>query len=723
MDELWSSASYTPRLLSLPFALAPAAMLIVVAYAAVMRGAPVLRGFLLAHCVALLPYATAMMLSPSMTDPVAAEQAFKIAAGFIPVAAATGTGFQLALIRQYRRFRPLIWLGLVNSFVWVAISVTTDAVVADVQWLDRFWYPAVGDWAWLGVLNTVALSLGSFLALGKVALFSPPSDERRQFRAALLANLVTYSGLVDVSLAYGVGVFPFGWLLSGIGSLLVVRALVVEDLLRVRAVDTTAPMLVIHFVGGALLGWASLAMLPVGAPWWVELGTLMLAFGGVRMTVTTIELLDRGARGGEGPLDRLVAQLVTRSRELLHAAPIAELAIDIVVLGIGVRPQILLASEQDWGWTDAEGMPLAEDAGPDPLVAGWLAEERELRAVFADDLDRVPEDLRDSVRLLLERHHARALLFVRTGDELLAILAIPATARLRGRQLEFLERTAERLAEALLHARMARQAGERAAIAREVELAATVQAELLPGKGPHVFGELTVVGSWQPATRCAGDFWGVYPLAEGRVLLVVGDVTGHGVASAMVTAAAAGACDVSAHKPGIALGELMDALDAAVRRVGGGELVMTCWAAIVDPAARTIDYVSCGHNAPYLVRLTEKGTELQALMARGNPLGSGVSSVPKVQQRALHPGDLLVCYTDGVIEAQDPSGKAYGDRRLQHLLKKLDRGMLVALGVHDLVSAGVAAHRSGAPLVDDETLVIAQLAPPPAPPHAREAAE
>src|SRR6185369_16808292 len=104
MHELWSSSSYEPHLLSLPFALAPAAMLIVIAYAAVMRGAPTLRGFLLAHCLALLPYATVMMLSPSITSPAVAEQLFRVAAAFVPMAGATGSGFQLALIGRYRRY-------------------------------------------------------------------------------------------------------------------------------------------------------------------------------------------------------------------------------------------------------------------------------------------------------------------------------------------------------------------------------------------------------------------------------------------------------------------------------------------------------------------------------------------------------------------------------------------------------------------------------------------
>ena len=110
------------------------------------------------------------------------------------------------------------------------------------------------------------------------------------------------------------------------------------------------------------------------------------------------------------------------------------------------------------------------------------------------------------------------------------------------------------------------------------------------------------------------------------MLVAIGDVTGHGVASAMVTAAAIGACDVCVRRSGAALdlAELVAALDAAVRRVGGGELAMTCFAAILDPAAREIRFVSCGHTAPYLCRPTDKAVELHALVGRGNPLGTGV---------------------------------------------------------------------------------------------------
>jgi serine phosphatase RsbU (regulator of sigma subunit) len=239
-----------------------------------------------------------------------------------------------------------------------------------------------------------------------------------------------------------------------------------------------------------------------------------------------------------------------------------------------------------------------------------------------------------------------------------------------------------------------------------------VQRELLPGRAPQAIGDVAIVGSWQPATRCAGDFWGVYPLGGGRVLVAIGDVTGHGVASAMVTAAAVGACDVAVRRSGpeLDLAALMTALDAAVWRVGGGTLSMTAAAGILDPAAGEIRFASCGHATPYLCRANPDGSvELHALVARGNLLGSGAAPIAKIVQRPLQAGDLVVWYTDGVIEAPDPRGEAFGDRRLQRLLKKLDRAHLAPVAVHDRVHAAVTAHRAGRARADDETLVIAQV--------------
>jgi serine phosphatase RsbU (regulator of sigma subunit) len=723
MHELWSSASYEPHLLSLPFAFAPAVMTVVIAYAVVMRGEPVLRIWMLLHFVALMPYSIVMALSPSVTSPVAEGAMFRIAASFIPMAAAAGAGFQLGLLGLLGRprWRLFVWIGVAIAIAWLAAGALTDAAVGGVYRLRAgLWYATAGRWAWLALLSTLFVASPGFVLLARAALRKPSPrqspSERRQLRLILVANVVTYAGLTDVALAYHVGVFPLGWLLSGIGSVLVVRALIFEDLLRVRAVDTTVPQVLLHFGLAMPLAWVSLAMLGDRVSWWGAATTVVVCFAAVRVTIAVFGLVSRGARAGESTLDRLLAQLVHRARAMRSESEVAQLAIDIIELGLGVHVEVLIAAAEDYGWTTASGQRLADELAPDPLLGAWLAEQR--GAIFDDELAEVPDDLHELLARVFaggpDQPAAHTLVPITSHDELLSLLLVPATAkRLRGSQLAFLERAAERLGEGLVHTRMAQRAAARATLAREVELAATVQVQLLPGRGPHVHGDVTVVGSWLPATRCAGDFWGVYPLAGGRVLVAIGDVTGHGVASATVTAAAAAACDVAVRRHGAALDldALVGALDAAVARVGGGELSMTCFAAILDPGARTIHYVSCGHPTPYVC---SADLELQALVGRGNPLGSGSQTSPKVQHRVLRAGDLLVWYTDGVIEAQDPSGEPFGDRRLQRMLRRLDRATLAPPAVHDLVFASVAAHRAGRPRSDDETLVIAQWAPPPA---------
>src|SRR5436190_7217076 len=109
MEQLWAGASYEPHLLSLPFAFAPAAMLVVVAYGLVMRGEPVLRAWMLLHFAALLPYSIMMTLSPSFVSADAAEAMFRIAASFIPMAAAGGAGFQFRLLGRHREARWFVW--------------------------------------------------------------------------------------------------------------------------------------------------------------------------------------------------------------------------------------------------------------------------------------------------------------------------------------------------------------------------------------------------------------------------------------------------------------------------------------------------------------------------------------------------------------------------------------------------------------------------------------
>jgi hypothetical protein len=179
MQELWSSASYEPHPLSLPFALAPAAMSIVIAYAIVMRGARAPRAWLLLHFISLMPYSVTMMLSPSIRSPAAAEAWFRFAGAFIPMAAAGGAGFHMELLQRARKMRFLVWAGLVHALVWMVICSSTDLVVRDVRWLPAgFWFADLSPVAIIALATTIATSLPGFTMVALTALRSEssPSD-------------------------------------------------------------------------------------------------------------------------------------------------------------------------------------------------------------------------------------------------------------------------------------------------------------------------------------------------------------------------------------------------------------------------------------------------------------------------------------------------------------------------------------------------------------------
>jgi serine phosphatase RsbU (regulator of sigma subunit) len=248
-----------------------------------------------------------------------------------------------------------------------------------------------------------------------------------------------------------------------------------------------------------------------------------------------------------------------------------------------------------------------------------------------------------------------------------------------------------------------------------------VQTAFVPKPEPIVTPAAHVLGTWQPTSRCGGDWWGCYALPGGRSLVVIGDVTGSGVAAAMVTAAAKGACDVAVRVMGEAfdLGALLGNLDGAVRRVGAGRFHLTCFAAIVDAQAGEVRFANAGHVVPYVCRPAPGGTgaaiTLNALVARGNPLGAGTAPLTRTATRAIAPGDVIVWYTDGLVECRGHDGNQFGDRRLQRALRKLDPEHLDPTSVVSFIAAELAAHLGGLPPGDDMTLVVARVeAPQPA---------
>ncbi len=187
----------------------------------------------------------------------------------------------------------------------------------------------------------------------------------------------------------------------------------------------------------------------------------------------------------------------------------------------------------------------------------------------------------------------------------------------------------------------------------EVNIAAEIQSRLLPPPELRL-GPCEIQSHYQSATETGGDFWGCFE-SGGHIHLYVGDVTGHGLPSALVTAGVRGALatlitqDGADQAPPPTLGRIMETANLAVWDIGGGELQMTLFVSVFDPSTAMLHYAGAGHPPAWLFR--KSGTEGSTILhSRGTRLGEG-PSLPTIDEHSirLDPGDTLMLYTDGML--------------------------------------------------------------------------
>ncbi len=231
---------------------------------------------------------------------------------------------------------------------------------------------------------------------------------------------------------------------------------------------------------------------------------------------------------------------------------------------------------------------------------------------------------------------------------------------------------------------------------KDLELSGAVQRLFFPrapsaDAGPWRFG-----GVSHPASQCGGDWWWWQPRGDGAVL-VLGDVTGHGAAPAMLTAAVASVVRACL-RANASLEETLRAVhDELVVRCEG-EYQMQAAAIELRPDG-TLSLRSAGAPPP----LVHDGASSRALVARGSPLG-GRDFVCGAVEATLSAGARMLLYSDGVTETVDAAGRAFGARRLQRALGEVD-----AAQIPDALAAldrAVTTFRGEAQALDDRTLVM-----------------
>jgi phosphoserine phosphatase RsbU/P len=211
---------------------------------------------------------------------------------------------------------------------------------------------------------------------------------------------------------------------------------------------------------------------------------------------------------------------------------------------------------------------------------------------------------------------------------------------------------------------------DRVVMKRDLEIARDIQSWLLPATPPAVPG-LAIAFATRPANTMAGDFYDVFAragmnAAEPKFLLAVADVAGKSIPAALLMATFQASLRTLSASP-CSLLELMIAMNRyALSNSQGGLRFTTAFVAEFNPATRVLQYINAGHNNPVLQRSSGK---VERLNVGGLPLGIQQDTGYAASEVSLNSGDWLVIFTDGLVEAENQAGEAYGEDRLLSVMQ------------------------------------------------------
>ena len=207
--------------------------------------------------------------------------------------------------------------------------------------------------------------------------------------------------------------------------------------------------------------------------------------------------------------------------------------------------------------------------------------------------------------------------------------------------------------------------GDRVIMKRDLQIAKEIQQWLLPATPPNVPG-MEVAFVTRPANTVAGDFYDIFPRSgpsgsDGSWLMAVADVAGKSMPAALLMASFQASLKTLS-TTNVSLTDLAAGMNRyACTNSQQGRRFTTAFLGEYTPETRMLSYINAGHNNPMLRRA---GGQLERLEAGGIPLGILDEAVYQSASVTLHPGDWLVIFTDGVIEAENEAAQEYGEDRL-----------------------------------------------------------
>lgn len=278
------------------------------------------------------------------------------------------------------------------------------------------------------------------------------------------------------------------------------------------------------------------------------------------------------------------------------------------------------------------------------------------------------------------------------------------------RDVERLEFFAEAAALAIEKAMLHHHLLEKEQLELQIRIAREVQLGLLPQAAPEIPG-YAVAGLCLPSLQLGGDYFDYLPFAGGRVGFAIADVAGKGVPAALIMATFRALLRAQADAEA-RLAETAAGVSRLLRGSAATRAFVTCSYAVLDPETGGLAYTNCGHPPPLHLHADGRSEELANC---GPVLGVFPDATFEERRTELAPGDRLLFYTDGLVEARNPAGEELGLERLKREVaarRALDASALTRELV--ALARGWVGARN---LADDLTLIVLdRLAPAPSGP-------
>jgi phosphoserine phosphatase RsbU/P len=247
------------------------------------------------------------------------------------------------------------------------------------------------------------------------------------------------------------------------------------------------------------------------------------------------------------------------------------------------------------------------------------------------------------------------------------------------------------------------EVADRLSLKGELEVAREIQLAMLPA-GTYAAADIEIFGTTRPANTVGGDFYDVLPLPDGQVIVALGDVAGKGSPAALLMALLLAVLRTLVDER-LEPAALVERLNVQIARHSPASRFITLFYAVYTPSSGELVYVNAGQNPPLVRRLDGA---YERLASTGVALGMFEGSTFGAQRTTIHPGELVIMYSDGITEAENPIGQPFEEPGLEQVVNAYCDGPPAQLAVQ--VLAAVERHANRSKFLDDLTILLLKRA-------------